>query len=73
MSDMSMESFAARLEAVERKIARLEAKGPTKPKNAWRRRVGMFDADPEVMRDIIAEGRAIREAERAAAREEGAE
>lgn len=70
MAELTPEAFAAlekRLEAVEKKLA----ERPTTPvaNLEWLKVVGMFDADPEFMQQVIAEGNAIREAERQAARE----
>lgn len=66
MAELTPEAFAAiekRLEAVEKQLAALTATKPPRKKD-WRRAVGMFDADPEFMRQVIAEGQAIREAAR---------
>ncbi len=66
MPEITLESLAARLAAVERQLAERTA-APPRAKD-WRRTVGMFDDDPG-FEDVIAEGRAIREAERASARQ----
>ena len=60
---MSVEALAQRVEALERAMTlRLKA---TRRKD-WRRVVGMF-GESEFMRQVDAEGQAIREAERAEA------
>jgi hypothetical protein len=69
MPEITLESLAARLAAVERQLA--EKTAAPRPKD-WRRTVGMFDDDPE-FKEVIAEGRAIREAERESARREEGE
>lgn len=61
MPELTLESLAARVAELERQVA--EQKKGT-PFNNWRRSVGMFDTDPEFMRQVIAEGRAIRKTER---------
>ena len=64
MSDITLESLAKRVEALERALAdRLEES----PKKDWRRAIGFFEHS-EFMRQVDAEGRAIREADRAEAR-----
>ena len=65
MSEITLESLAARLSALEKQVAE---QGTAKPKKDWRRAVGKFDDDPDFMREIIAEGAAIRQAERDAAK-----
>jgi len=67
MPEITLEALAARLDAVERKLA--EHEGAAARKKDWRRTVGMFDDDPDFRREVIAEGQAIREAEREAARQ----
>lgn len=67
MAELTLEALAARLEAVEKKLALQEAAEPPKPD--WRSVVGMFDDDPEFMQQVFAEAQAIRESERKAARE----
>lgn len=64
MSELTLESLAKRVEALEKALAEKEPKRPAKD---WRRVVGMF-ADSEFMRQVDEEGRKIREAEREAAR-----
>ena len=74
MNELTPEAFAElkkRVEALERQAAQQTAARQPRKKD-WRRVVGMFDADPEFMQQVIAEGQAFREAERQAARE-GAE
>ena len=62
MPEITLESLAARLDAVEKLLA--EQKAATVRKKDWRRSVGKFDNDPEFYPDVILEGQAIREAER---------
>lgn len=69
MTELTPEAFAAlekRLEAVEKQLAELTAAQPRQ--KDWRRTAGMFTGS-EFMKDVDAEGAAIREAERKAARE----
>lgn len=63
MSEQTIEALTRRVEALEKKVAEL-----SQPKKDWRSVVGIFD-DSEVIKDIIAEGQAIREADRQAGRE----
>jgi hypothetical protein len=63
MTEVTLESLAKRIEVLERKLAEREP-----PKKDWRRSVGMFDGN-EFMKQVDAEGEAIREADRKAARE----
>ena len=63
MTELTLEDVAKRIEALEKKFAEREA-----PKKDWRRSVGMFDGS-EFMKQVDAEGEAIREADRKAARE----
>ena len=67
MTELTLESLAKRLEAVEGELARLK-----QPEKDWRRSLGMF-AGSEFMKQVDAEVEAIREAERKAAREGRAE
>lgn len=67
MTDPTLEEIAKRLEAVEKQLA-AQAATNAPPKKDWRRSVGMFTGS-EFMKDVDAEGAAIREAERKAARE----
>ena len=62
MNDLTLEALAKRVEALERA---LQVRPPRQ--KDWRRVVGMF-RDTEVSRQVDAEGRAIREAEREEAR-----
>jgi hypothetical protein len=69
MPELTLEALAARLASLEKDVAALKTTGARRPTRSWRRTVGMFDANPEFMRQVIAEGQAIREAERQAANE----
>ena len=60
MTDLTLESLAKRVAALEQALA--GQNGATQHKD-WRSTVGMF-RNSEVLRQIEAEGRAIREAER---------
>lgn len=64
MSELTLESLAARVDALEQE---LRGRNSSKPKKDWRSAVGIV-GDSELMREIDAEGQKIREAERAAAR-----
>jgi hypothetical protein len=64
MSDLTLESLAKRVEALEKVIA---AKGPERPRKDWHAVVGMF-RDSEFMREVDEECLRMREAEREAAR-----
>lgn len=66
MNEVTLESLARRVEALERALD-LKA-GSVRSRN-WRRVVGMF-GDSEFMRQVDAEGQALRVAERAEARRE---
>jgi hypothetical protein len=66
MSDLTLESLAKRVEALE---AALKAKEPKRPPKDWRRVVGMFQ-DSEFMRAVDEECLRMREMEREAARHE---
>jgi hypothetical protein len=66
MSELTLESLAKRVEALERAFA---ARGWTHPRKDWRKVVGMFH-DSDFMRRVDEEGRKIREAERAKAQQE---
>jgi hypothetical protein len=66
MSDLTLESLAKRVEALEKVIA---TKEPDQSRKDWRKVVGMF-RDSEFMRKVDAECQRIREAEREAARRE---
>jgi hypothetical protein len=66
VNDVTLESLAQRVEAIERA---LDLKRPQADKNAWRGVFGMF-AGSDFMRQVDEEGRKIREAERAQAQQE---
>ena len=63
MPELTLESLAKRLEALEQKVAE-----QAKPKKDWRSTVGMFEGS-EFMKQMDEEVAAMREAERQAARE----
>jgi hypothetical protein len=66
MNDITLESLAQRVEALELALA----VRPTSPdKKDWQRVVGMF-AGSDFMKQVDEEGRKIREAERVQAQEE---
>lgn len=71
MTNPSLEEITKRLEAVERQLAE-QSNAAAAPKRDWRRVAGMFTGS-EFMKDVDAEGQAIREADRRAAAEESAE
>jgi hypothetical protein len=64
MNDLTLESLAKRVEALEKVIA---TTGLDQPHKDWRKVVGMF-RDSEFMRRVDEECLRVREAERAAAR-----
>jgi hypothetical protein len=64
MSELSLESLARRVDALEQALGIAQA---TPRKKDWRRVVGMF-GESEFMRQVDAEGQAIREADREDAR-----
>jgi hypothetical protein len=64
MNDLTLESLAKRVEALEKVIA---TKGSDHARKDWRRVVGMF-GDSEFMRQVDEECVRMREAEREAAR-----
>ena len=64
MNDLTLESLAKRVDALEKVIA---TKGPDQSRKDWRKVVGMF-RDSEFMRKVDEECLRIREAEREAAR-----
>jgi hypothetical protein len=64
MKEVTLESLARRVEALERALCLRPNSVGAKD---WRRVVGMF-GDSEFMREVDAEGQALREAERAEAR-----
>jgi hypothetical protein len=65
MNDLTLESLARRVEALERALQRQQVPG----RDGWRRVVGMFTGS-DFMKQVDEEGRKIREAERASAQEE---
>ena len=65
MAELTLESLAARVAALERKLAEQAVPKPTKD---WRKSVGLFDDDPDFAHEVVAEIVAIREAEREAVR-----
>jgi hypothetical protein len=69
MPTPTLEALAQRLDMVEKELARLSA--PSRPKD-WRRVVGMFEGS-EFMKQVIEEGKAIRQADREAAQRESPE
>lgn len=64
MNDLTLESLAKRVEALEKVMT---TKGPDNSRKDWRRVVGMF-SDSEFMREVDDECLRMREAEREAAR-----
>jgi hypothetical protein len=68
MGEITLESLAKRVEALEAALAAKESHRPTKD---WRRTVGMFH-DSDFMRAVDEECLRAREMEREAARHEGA-
>lgn len=70
MTEQALEAILKRLDAIEKQLAEQSAKSPRK--KDWRRVAGMFTGS-EFMKDVDAEGAALREAERVAAREGRAE
>jgi hypothetical protein len=64
MNELTLESLAKRVEALEKVIA---TKEPDQSRKDWRKVVGMF-RDSEFMRKVDEECLRIREAEREAAR-----
>ena len=64
MNDLTLESLARRVEALEKVVT---TKQPDALRKDWRRVVGMF-GDSEFMREVDEECLRMREAEREAAR-----
>lgn len=64
---VTLEERLARVEQLVEELVR-KSERPKREKD-WRRTVGMFRGDP-IMKEIIEEGRRIREADRQAARDE---
>ena len=65
MTELTLESLAKRVEALEIALA---TKGPSRSPKDWRKVVGMF-RDSEFMRAVDEECQRMREAEREAARQ----
>ncbi|MBI1916619.1 MAG: hypothetical protein HYS12_18080 [Planctomycetes bacterium] len=64
MSQITLETLAERVAALEKAVATLRQLQPTFPPGKdWRRTIGMFAGD-EVMKEIFEAGRLIREAGR---------
>ncbi len=66
MNELTLESLAKRVEALENAMA---TKGTDRARKDWRKVVGMF-RDSEFMREVDEECLRMREAEREAARQE---
>jgi hypothetical protein len=66
MAELTLESLARRVEALEAAVA---AKGSSRPPKDWRKVLGMF-GDSEFMHEVDEECQRMREAEREAARRE---
>lgn len=66
MSELTLESLAKRVAALETALA---AKEPNRPPKDWRKVVGMF-RDSDFMREVDEECLRLREKEREAARRE---
>lgn len=66
MNELTLESLAKRVQALENALA---TNGPARSRRDWRRVVGMFH-DSEFMREVDEECLRMREAEREAARRE---
>ena len=64
MADLTLESLAKRVEALE---VALTEQAPNRPSKDWRRVIGMF-SDSDFMREVDEECERMRETERAAAR-----
>ena len=64
MTDLTLESLAHRVEVLEKKLTEAPP-----ARNDWASVVGMFDADPELMQQVLADA-AARESERTSASEE---
>ena len=61
MSSLTLEDRLSRIEKLVDELVQKSTGG--EPSKDWRRTVGMFDGDP-IMREIIEEGRRIRELDR---------
>lgn len=66
MAELTLEALAKRIEAIEKELA--EQRDRKAREKDWRRVAGMFTGSA-FMKLVDAEGRALREAERQAARE----
>jgi hypothetical protein len=66
MNELTLESLAKRVEALENASA---AKQPGRPGKDWRKVIGMF-GDSEFMRDVDEECLRMRQAEREAAQQD---
>ena len=64
MNELTLESLAKRVEALEIALA---GRGPTRPVKDWRKLIGMFH-ESDFMREVDAECQRMRDAEREAAR-----
>jgi hypothetical protein len=67
MSEITLESLAARLESVEKRLDSLAVANTIPPARDWRSVVGLSHEN-EFTRDMYAEMESLREAEREAAR-----
>ena len=67
MTNLTLETLAQRVEALEKKLTE-----SLHTPNNWASVVGLFDADPELMQQVLADASAARESERRAASEESA-
>jgi hypothetical protein len=71
MTAMSQPTLAERVAALEREVARLSKSIPgerSAPDKDWRSTRGMFAGDP-IIKEIIEEGRKLRESDRRQSRE----
>ncbi|MFN0055676.1 MAG: hypothetical protein ACKV0T_26310 [Planctomycetales bacterium] len=66
MSELTLESLAKRVQALENALA---SNGPARSSKDWRRVIGMF-RDSDFMREVDEECLRMRQAEREAARHE---
>ncbi len=71
MEELTLESLAARVAALEKKLAE-QATAKPEPKKDWRRTIGMF-ADNEFIEKLDETVAEMREAERKAVRGEASE
>ncbi len=64
MAELTLESLAERVAALEASLSQMRLPEPSEPRRKnWRRTLGMFAGD-EVMKEIFQAGRDIREADR---------